>query len=79
MKDGEPYRILSGSLHYWRVLPADWVSRFKLIKQMGLNTITTYVNWALHEPQPGNFCFSLTPVAYQNSSVFPRASKTKIL
>lgn len=53
VKDGKPFRILSGSIHYWRVLPPDWGHHFRLLKQMGLNTITTYINWALHEPSPG--------------------------
>jgi len=58
VKDGQVFRILSGSLHYWRARPADWDLHFRLLKQLGLNTITTYVNWALHEPQPGQFNFT---------------------
>ncbi|CAF3300691.1 unnamed protein product [Rotaria socialis] len=52
-----PFRILSGSLHYFRVLPQSWSDRIKKMKAAGLNTIETYVPWNLHEPQRGNYQF----------------------
>lgn len=58
VKDGEPFIITSGEIHYWRVLPADWEARLAAVAGMGYNTITIYANWALHEPQPGQFDFS---------------------
>ncbi|CAF0936848.1 unnamed protein product [Rotaria sp. Silwood1] len=57
MKDGQPYRIIAGSIHYWRSLPQDWNDRLTLIKRLGCNTITTYIWWALHEPEDGTFVF----------------------
>ncbi|CAM4918348.1 unnamed protein product [Rotaria socialis] len=57
MKDGQPYRIIAGSIHYWRSLPQDWQNRLSLIKKLGCNTITTYIWWALHEPEDGMFVF----------------------
>ncbi|WP_313545513.1 glycoside hydrolase family 35 protein [Leifsonia aquatica] len=53
--DGEPYRILSGAIHYFRVHPDDWADRIRKARLMGLNTIETYVPWNAHEPQPGAF------------------------
>jgi beta-galactosidase len=56
--DGRPYQILSGEMHYPRVPRAYWRDRFRKARAMGLNTITTYVFWNLHEPRPGVYDFS---------------------
>ncbi len=56
--DGKPFRIISGEMHYPRVPRAYWRDRFQMAKAMGLNTITTYVFWNLHEPRPGVYDFS---------------------
>ncbi|KAH9607420.1 hypothetical protein KSS87_007510 [Heliosperma pusillum] len=56
-KDGEPFRIIGGDLHYFRVLPEYWEDRLMRMKALGLNTIQTYVPWNLHEPSPGNLVF----------------------
>ncbi|HNS50190.1 MAG TPA: beta-galactosidase [Anaerolineae bacterium] len=64
--DGQPYRVLSGAMHYFRVPPAAWRDRLRKLRAMGLNTVETYVAWNLHEPEPGCFCFdgALDLVAY---------------
>ncbi|OAY36500.1 beta-galactosidase 17 isoform X2 [Manihot esculenta] len=56
-KDGKPFRIIGGDLHYFRILPEYWEDRLLRAKALGLNTIQTYVPWNLHEPQPGNLVF----------------------
>jgi beta-galactosidase len=56
--DGKPFRILAGEMHYARVPRAYWRDRLRKAKAMGLNTITTYVFWNVHEPQPGVYDFS---------------------
>ena len=53
--DGEPYRVLSGALHYFRVRPDEWADRIHKAKLMGLNTIETYVAWNAHEPREGHW------------------------
>jgi beta-galactosidase len=53
--DGEPFRILSGALHYFRVHPGHWADRIRKARQMGLNTIETYVAWNAHAPRPDEF------------------------
>ena len=53
--DGQPFRILSGALHYFRVHPDQWVDRITKARAMGLNTIETYVPWNAHAPEPGTF------------------------
>lgn len=55
--DGKPFRILSGAMHYFRVMPEYWRDRFEKMRAFGLNTIETYVAWNRHEPRPGEFHF----------------------
>ncbi|XP_058489724.1 beta-galactosidase-1-like protein 2 [Solea solea] len=55
--EGKPFRILGGSIHYFRVPRAHWADRLLKLKACGLNTLTTYVPWNLHEPQRGVFNF----------------------
>ncbi len=56
--DGKPFQIIAGSIHYVRVPRAYWRARLRMAKAMGLNTVTTYVFWNVHEPRPGVYDFS---------------------
>jgi|HubBroStandDraft_5_1064220.scaffolds.fasta_scaffold02969_4 beta-galactosidase GanA len=58
VRDGKPYEILSGEIHYARVPRDYWRDRLRKIRAMGLNTIQVYSFWNAHEPQPGVFDFS---------------------
>ncbi|MGF6834285.1 beta-galactosidase [Paenarthrobacter sp. TE4293] len=53
--NNEPFRILSGAIHYFRVHPELWADRIHKARLMGLNTIETYVPWNEHSPTPGSF------------------------
>jgi hypothetical protein len=53
-----PFRIISGSLHYFRVLPQLWSDRIEQMKKAGLNTIETYIPWNLHEAERGIYKFN---------------------
>lgn len=53
--DGRPLQVLSGALHYFRIHPDHWADRIAKARQLGLNTIETYVAWNAHSPQPGEF------------------------
>ncbi|NOZ74024.1 MAG: beta-galactosidase [FCB group bacterium] len=55
--NNEPFRILSGAMHYFRVHPVYWGDRLRKMRAMGLNTLETYVAWNLHEPKPAEFNF----------------------
>jgi beta-galactosidase len=55
--DSQPFRVLSGALHYFRIPRAYWDDRLYKARAMGLNTVETYVAWNLHEPRPGEFHF----------------------
>ena len=56
--DGKPYRILSGAMHYFRIVPEYWEDRLKKLKACGFNTVETYTCWNLHERKEGQFDFS---------------------
>ncbi|KAG8568287.1 hypothetical protein GDO81_013948 [Engystomops pustulosus] len=56
--EGEPLKILGGSMHYFRIPKEYWKDRMMKMRACGLNTLTTYVPWNLHEPQRGKFDFS---------------------
>ncbi|XP_016169851.1 beta-galactosidase 17 [Arachis ipaensis] len=56
-KDSQPFQIIGGDLHYFRVHPQYWEDRLLKAKALGLNTIQTYVPWNLHEPSPGRHVF----------------------
>ena len=56
--DHHPFQILAGEMHYARIPRANWRQAMRMARAMGLNTVTTYVFWNLHEPEPGHFDFS---------------------
>uniref|UniRef100_A0A5F8H6U6 Beta-galactosidase n=1 Tax=Monodelphis domestica TaxID=13616 RepID=A0A5F8H6U6_MONDO len=56
--EGSRFRIFGGSIHYFRVPREYWKDRLLKLKACGLNTLTTYIPWNLHEPERGKFNFS---------------------
>ncbi|XP_045106280.1 beta-galactosidase-like isoform X2 [Portunus trituberculatus] len=58
LKDGKPFRYVSGSIHYFRMLPSEWRDRFRKMRMAGFNALQTYVEWASHEPEYGMYDFS---------------------
>lgn len=56
--NGQPYRIISGAIHYFRVVPGYWEDRLLKLKACGFNTVETYIAWNVHEPKEGEFNFS---------------------
>ncbi|MCW1036561.1 putative beta-galactosidase [Streptococcus anginosus] len=53
----QPFKILSGAIHYFRIQPDDWYHSLYNLKALGFNTVETYIPWNIHEPQKGQFCF----------------------
>lgn len=51
--DGQPFRYISGSFHYFRAVPESWRKIIRLMKAAGLNAVSTYVEWSLHNPKDG--------------------------
>jgi beta-galactosidase len=50
--------LLSGTFHYWRVHPEAWPKALDSIREMGLETIETYIPWQFHELEPGKYDFT---------------------
>ena len=55
--DGKPFRMYSGAMHYFRILPEYWDDRFAKMKAAGFNAVETVMCWNMHEPREGKFCF----------------------
>lgn len=56
--NGEEYRVLSGTVQYFRIHPDQWRDRLLKLKACGLNTVETYSCWNLHERREGEFDFT---------------------
>lgn len=56
--DGEPIKIISGAVHYFRNMKCTWRDIFKKMKAMGLNCVETYCAWNMHEKKMDEFDFS---------------------
>ena len=50
--------VISGELHYPRIPREYWTARLRMARAMGLNTMSTYAFWNVHETSCGVFDFS---------------------
>ncbi|TMS38621.1 hypothetical protein L596_005306 [Steinernema carpocapsae] len=57
MLNGEPFRYISGSIHYFRIHPNQWNDRLQKIRAAGLNAIQFYIPWNFHEHHMDQFNF----------------------
>jgi beta-galactosidase len=55
--NGQPFRLLAGAIHYFRIVPEYWRDRLLKLKACGFNAVETYVPWNMHEPAEGRFEF----------------------
>ncbi|XP_021373563.1 beta-galactosidase-1-like protein 2, partial [Mizuhopecten yessoensis] len=55
--DKYPIKIISGTMHYFRVVPSYWEERMLKMKECGLNTLQTSIPWNLHEKEQGIYDF----------------------
>ena len=69
--NGAPFQIISGAIHYFRVVPEYWRDRLEKLKALGCNTVETYIPWNFHEPHKGEFRFEGS-ADVSGSSVWPR-------
>lgn len=53
LKDGQPFRYVSGSFHYFRALPGSWRRKLQTLRAGGLNAVDLYIQWSLHNPKDG--------------------------
>ena len=54
--NNEPFRIISGGIHYFRILPEYWEDRLQKLRELGCNTVETYIPWNMHERHRGWGC-----------------------
>jgi len=55
--DCERMLLVSGSVHYWRLDRSRWGEILDRVREMGFETICTYVPWCVHEISRGEFDF----------------------
>ena len=55
--DDQPIFLLSGEMHYFRQPKENWQHLIDEAKAMGLNCISSYVPWILHEEREGEYNF----------------------
>ena len=55
--DGKPFFGISGEMHFCRVAPDQWEDAVVKMKCGGVNIISTYVFWNVHEEEEGVFRF----------------------
>lgn len=53
--NGVPTKIVSGAMHYFRIVPEYWEDRLLKLKECGCNCVETYICWNLHEKVQGEF------------------------
>jgi beta-galactosidase len=57
MIDGEPIMFFSGEVHPSRIPREYWQDRLQMVRAMGMNAISIYMFWNVHEPYPGQYNF----------------------
>lgn len=53
LKDGQPFRFVGGQFNYFHSLPGSWQRKLRTMRAAGLNVVSTYVEWSLHNPHDG--------------------------
>lgn len=54
----QPFTIVSGAIHYFRIPKEYWRDRLLKLKACGFNTVETYVPWNCHQKNEDAFDFS---------------------
>lgn len=55
--NGKGIKLISGAIHYFRMMPSQWEDSLYNLKALGANTVETYIPWNIHEPVEGQFDF----------------------
>ncbi|MBN2406387.1 MAG: beta-galactosidase [Elusimicrobia bacterium] len=53
----KPFFVYSGEMHYFRIPRRLWGVHLKKAKKAGLNAVSTYIPWCIHERNEGEFDF----------------------
>ena len=57
-RDGAPFTPTMGEFHYHRYPAGGWEKELRKMKAGGIDIVSTYVFWYVHEPEEGKFDFS---------------------
>jgi beta-galactosidase len=74
LNDHETF-LFGGELHYFRVPKAQWADRLAAMKAAGLNLVSTYIPWQLHEPVEGQIDLHGTTADHLDLAGFMEAVK----
>ncbi|KAJ6640309.1 Beta-galactosidase [Pseudolycoriella hygida] len=55
LMDDQPFRYVGGEFHYFRALPQTWSKKLRTMRAAGLNVVSTYVEWSLHNPSDNHY------------------------
>ncbi|MDX9846576.1 MAG: beta-galactosidase [Tenuifilaceae bacterium] len=55
--DEKPTQFFSGEIHPSRIPREYWQDRLRMVRAMGMNAISIYMFWNVHEPYPGQYNF----------------------
>lgn len=51
----KPFKYVGGEFHYFRALPQTWARKLRNMRAAGLNVVSTYVEWSLHNPKENSY------------------------
>jgi len=60
----EKIKIISGAVHYFRIVPEYWRDRLEKLKSLGCNCVETYIPWNFHEVRQDEFNFESLLLRY---------------
>jgi len=49
--------LISGSVHYWRLDPREWLATLSALQSMGIEIVDVYLPWGVHEQTDGSLDF----------------------
>src|SRR5450432_2007630 len=49
--------LISGSVHYWRLDPREWLATLTALQSLGIEIVDVYLPWGVHEQVDGSFDF----------------------
>ena len=49
--------LVSGSVHYWRLDPREWLASLTALQSLGIDIVDVYLPWGVHEQTDGSLDF----------------------
>ena len=51
--------LISGSVHYWRLDPREWLATLTALQSLGIDIVDVYLPWGVHEQADGSLDFGV--------------------